>query len=226
MIILLPPSEGKCADGGRGAFRELHPELVGETRTVLKHLRGLDTAALGKFYGIKNEEKAPAAHRLNLGVMKAGGVCALERYTGVVYSHLDYGSLCAKKRAARRIYVVSGMFGLIAGNTLIPNYKLPMNSWLARYWLECNTERLGNFRGSKTVLSLLPKSYSRAIGMDGAIHVRFKVGGGRKLAGHFGKSIKGRFVRFLVENDIRSVKDFDGFEEDGFRFDGEDFIQG
>ncbi|MFP6598199.1 MAG: peroxide stress protein YaaA [Candidatus Hydrogenedentota bacterium] len=226
MIILLPPSEGKSVESGRGVFRDLHPELVRETKGVLKHLRGLDSETLGKFYCIKNPEKATEAHRLNLGVLKAGGMRALERNTGVVYGHLDYGSLRAKRRAIGRVHIVSGMFGLIPGGSLIPNYKLPMNTWLARHWRESNTERLQKLRGRQAVLSLLPASYSKAIGVDDAIHVRFKVGGGKKLAGHFGKAIKGRFVRYLIENDITSMKGFDGFVEDGFRFDGTDFIQG
>lgn len=225
MLILLPPSVGKSAEAGTGVFQDAHPELVGDTRLVLKHLRSLDDSTAARFYGTRTSEKTADAHKLNLSVLKAGGVCALERYTGVVYKHIDYATLRAKKRATRRIYVVTGMFGLISGGTKIPNYRLPMNAWLAKYWRECNMQRLHSLRGNKSVLSLLPQSYSKAISLSNTVHVEFKIKGSRKLAGHSGKAIKGRFVRFLIDNDINTVADFCGFDEDGFRFNGTDFVQ-
>ena len=225
MLILLPPSEGKLSDAGRGVFGDLNPKLVQGVKPVLKHLRSLDGDAVGKFYGVKKAEKAQEAHRLNLGVLKHGGVRALERYTGVVYQHLEYATLRAKRQADRRVLVVSGMFGLIDGGCRIPNYKLPMNAWLARYWVETNTRRLDELSGKRKVVSLLPQSHAKALSLDGVMHVQFKVAGGKKLAGHFGKAIKGRFVRFLLENNVTSVKDFGDFREDEFRFDGTDFIQ-
>lgn len=227
MLILLPPSEGKSDAEGEGVFRELHPELERDTKGVLKHLRGLKGDAVGKFYGIKDAAKAKAVHRGNLAVLKSGGLRAVERYTGVVYVHADFGTIRARKRVESQVQVVSGMFGLISSGTAIPYYKLPMNAWLARYWREINTKRLAEARGKMNVLSLLPQAYSRALALDldDVVEVQFKVGGGKKLAGHFGKAIKGRFVRYLIENDVKSSKDFDGFTEDGFRFDGTNFVQ-
>ena len=44
-------------------------------------------------------------------------------------------------------------------------------------------------------------------------------------AGHFGKSVKGEFVRFLAQNQVKSIKDFKDFEYDGFKWDGKNFIK-
>jgi len=79
--------------------------------------------------------------------------------------------------------------------------------------------------GRRPVLSLLPQAYAKAVDLNGAINVDFRVQGGRKAAGHSGKAIKGKFVRFLIENDIVSAKDFGEFREEGFRFDGTNFVQ-
>ena len=117
------------------------------------------------------------------------------------------------------------MFGLISGGTSIPEYKLPLNTWLRNYWLPINTERLATLNKKGLIISLLPQSYAKAVHSDEAIHVDFKLGGGKKLTGHFGKAIKGKFGRFLIDNDIQSLKDFSEFSEDGFSFDGEHFIQ-
>lgn len=225
MIVLLPPSEGKSASPGKGKFQKLHPDLFADAGPVLKHLAKLPKSKVGAFVGVKVPEKALDARAKDLSIGDAGCVPALERYTGVVYVHLDYASLNAKKRACSRLYIVSGLLGVISGGTSIPDYKLPINPWLAKYWRETNTERIRAAAKKKPVISLLSQSYTKAHGFEGAVHVDFKVQGGKKSAGHFGKAIKGRFVRFLIENDVKKIADFDGFTEDGFHFDGTDFVQ-
>jgi hypothetical protein len=225
MIILLPPSEGKAATGGTGAFEKLHPELAPDVKAILKHLKGLSAADRAKFLGIKDAAKAKAAAALNADVLKAPCLPALERYTGVVYQHLDPASLKRKRAAQTRIHVVSGLFGLIPGGARIPAYKAPINPWLTRYWRDTNAERLAKAAKKKTVLSLLSQSYAKALPLDGALTVDFRVQGGKKAAGHFGKAIKGKFVRFLIENTITDPADFDAFTEDDYRFDGTNFVQ-
>lgn len=225
MIVLLPPSEGKSADAGNGSFGDLHPDLLKDALPVLKHLRSLKGAELGKFLGIKQPDKAAESQKKNLTIAKAGCLPALERYTGVVYGHLDYASLKAKKRAASRLVIVSALFGAIPGGAHIPDYKLSMNPWLVKYWKPINTVRIAALAKNGPVLSILSQSYAKALDIDGLIQVDFKVQGGKKSAGHFGKAIKGRFVRFLIENDIKRVGDFDGFTEEGYRFNGTDFVQ-
>ena len=224
MLILLPPSEGKAPGGETPDAGD--PKQMEETRGVLKYATRLKASERRRFYGAKNDDKAREAHALNVEAMSAPCLTALERYTGVVYQNLDYTSLSNKRAARSRIYIVSGLFGLIAGGVRIPRYKMPINGWLARYWRDINAARLAEARGRKMVLSLLPLSYAKAIVADELIQVNFLVQGGAKPAGHFGKAIKGKFVRYLVTNKVTNPKDFSGFREDGFQFDGENFIQG
>ena len=225
MLILLPPSEGKAQAGGDLAFAECHPELLAETKAVLKHVNSLSADARMKFFALKTKEKATACHALNQSALKAPVLPAVERYTGVVYQHLDYRTLKKKRAAEKRIFVVSGLFGVTGGGTKIPPYKMPINPWLIRYWKEINTNRLKKAASGKKVLSLLPQAYAKAIDLDDAISVDFRVQGGKKAAGHSGKAIKGRFVRFLIENNVTSKKDFAQFKENDFRFDGTNFVQ-
>ena len=139
MLILLPPSEGKAQAGGDLAFAECHPELLAETKAVLKHVNSLSADARMKFFALKTKEKATACHALNQSALKAPVLPAVERYTGVVYQHLDYRTLKKKRAAEKRIFVVSGLFGVTGGGTKIPPYKMPINPWLIRYWKEINT---------------------------------------------------------------------------------------
>ena len=225
MYILLPPSEGKSSEPGSTSYTEACAAQVDDTLGVLRHLKRLKAGERMKFYGASTPEKTKAAHALNLSALEAPGLPAIERYTGVVYTHIEPGTLPRKAAAGKRLLIVSGLFGLIAGCTPIPEYKLPMNPWLAKYWRETNTARLATLAQDKPVLDLLSQTYRKAVDYPALVTVDFRVQGGKKPAGHFGKAIKGRFVRWLLENNVRNVKDFDGFTEDGYRFDGANFVQ-
>jgi uncharacterized protein len=226
MLILLPPSESKSPDLGEGVFRVLEPDLVKDVEGVLRHLRHVKKSDRPGLYKTKDAVKAERFHQLNLDVLEAPCLPALERYAGVVYENFDYASLRCRKRASASIYIVSGMFGLIGGGRRIPDYKLPLDPWLTKYWRDINTQRLAAIAQGIPVLSLLPQTHAKAIGYTNLLTVDFKTAGGKKSAGHFGKAIKGKFVRWLVMNDIQGVESFKDFEEDGYRWDGKDFVQG
>ena len=49
--------------------------------------------------------------------------------------------------------------------------------------------------------------------------------GKKTAAGHFGKAVKGKFIRYIAQNKIVSTDDFGGFEYEGFNWDGESFIK-
>jgi hypothetical protein len=225
VFVLLPPSEGKSDAAGTGTFGKAQPDEVADTEGVLRHLKRLKVAERLKFYGIKDADKCGAAHKRNLAALEAGTLPAIQRYTGVVYQHLDYDGLRQKAYARKHLLVVSALFGLIEGGTGIPDYKLSMNPWLARYWKEENTARLAALTRGKPVVNLLSQTYAKAIDTPDALNVDFRVQGGKKSAGHFGKAIKGRFVRWLVENKVKEPADFAGFTDDGYRWNGTDFIQ-
>jgi hypothetical protein len=224
MIILLPPSEAKLAEGGKGIFSDHREDQVPEVEKVLKYVKRLKVSEQAKVYKMKPGPKIKAAHQINLDALNSPVMPALQRYTGVVYQFIDYETLKLKRAAQSRLYIVSAMFGLISGGTKIPNYKLSMTPWLTKHWRNINVRRFEALK-KQPVLSLLSTEFQKALPIENLLHVDFRVQGGKKAAGHFGKAIKGRFVRFLIENKINNVKDFSGFTEDGYKFDGTNFIQ-
>jgi len=223
MIILLPPSEAKLADGGDDTFQNHHEDLVPDTKKVLTYIKKLKVAEQHKIYKMKDKAKVKAAHQANLSALTSPAMPALQRYTGVVYQYIDYESLKQKRAAQKRLYVVSALFGLINGGTHIPNYKLGMTPWLAKHWRDINVQRFEALK-KQPVLSLLSGDFQKALPID-VDFVDFRVQAGKKAAGHFGKAIKGRFARFLIENKITHKKDFAAFTEDNYKFDGTNFIQ-
>lgn len=224
MFVLIPPSEGKAGDE-KPSKQCLAPALVKDSKGVLAHLKGLSPAEQQKFYGVKQTDKAALVHAMNLKSAKAPAIPAIERYTGVVYQHLDFQSLRQKAYARKKLLFISAYFGLIPAGEAIPNYKLPINTWLVKYWRDLNSARLEALAKGKPVLNLLSQSYAKAVQYEHLITVDFRVAGGKKSAGHFGKAIKGKFLRYLMENKVSRVDDFDGFREDGYRWDGSNFVQ-
>ena len=90
---------------------------------IVRLLELIDNEDLKSIYGT-SQEKAELFHRQNEDIFKSHCAPAIERYTGVVYEHLDWVSLSknAKKYMEKHVLIFSGLFGMVKPNTLIPDY--------------------------------------------------------------------------------------------------------
>ena len=78
------------------------------------------------------------------------------------------------------------------------------------------------------IFDLLPQVYRKAYTPNkNVVKVEFIVEnkGKKTSAGHYGKAVKGKFIKFLSENHITNINDFKGFKYDDFKWDGEHFIK-
>ncbi len=209
LIVLLPPSEGKT-DGGTGKpFSELHP-------VTLELLGRIAKSDPEKLYSARKQE----AEKLNAAVQKAPTMPAIERYSGVVYDALSYETLENKKWIEEHVRIVSGLFGLVTPKQLIPNYKLPITKLsAAKLWLP--HQHLKDY----FVIDLLPKAHKKAVSYDEGVEIEFtRMRNGKTVsAGHAGKTIKGKFVRWMAEHNISEVDDMYAFAEDGYSWNGKSF---
>lgn len=218
IIILIPPSEGKVENGKFDCLDDWDPitlELLGR----LKDYSG----DLGKLYGVKGKalEKAKL---VNSKIRECKTLPAIERYSGVVYNGIDYSSIKNKKLFEERVFILSGLFGLINFKKLIPDYKFKIDFFGAdKLW----KEKISIFLKDYYVIDLLPIAHRKAVSYEDGIAVEFVVvkEGYRKSAGHEGKLVKGKFVRWLIENSVESIERFSEFNEDGYGWDGEKFIK-
>ena len=137
---------------------------------------------------------------------------AHERYTGVVWQHLDPATLTrvARARAESGVVAVSGLLGLVGFDDPVPDYRckmgasLPPLGKLSRWWRPRLTEALAARIGTATVVDLLPEEHAaaldRALLAEAARHylrVEFTDGGGR-AAGHGAKAAKGLAARAVL----------------------------
>ncbi len=218
LIILIPPSEGKVEDGKFDCLKKFDKI----TERLLEELNSYG-GDLGKFYGLK-DNALEKVKEINRKIKIAKTLPAIERYSGGVYKGIDYNSIKNKKLFDERIYILSGLFGLINCKKLIPNYKFKIDFFNAsKLW----KEKITSFLKDYYVIDLLPLAHRKAVSYGDGIEVEFIVikDGEKRFAGHEGKLIKGNFVRWLIENNIQNVDEFRNFNEDGYKWDGERFIK-
>lgn len=218
ILILIPPSEGK-QKGGSYTPINLN-ELQECMLEKLEHYTGDHSHLLGV-----KEKALEQAILANNTIRTSLTLPAIKRYTGVVYQGINYDDMSesAKKYCNKHVRIMSALFGLIEPLTLIPNYKFKIGTLGAtKFWGENN-----NIDKKYFVIDLLPKSHKKAVTYDTGIQIDFyrKRFGAIAPAGHEGKLVKGKFVRWLCEQQCFNKHQLKDFKEDGYRWTGKYFLK-
>jgi len=229
MKILIPPSEGKARVKSTNIiFSGTNFKFEKPVNQVVRLLELIDDEDLRSVYGT-SPEKALGFHRQNQDIFNSPCAPAVERYTGVVYEHIEWATLSekAKKYMDEYVIIFSGLFGMLTPMTPIPDYKLKMNVLsLQHHWNPILSEAL---QDEKPIIDLLPQVHRKAYkpNKKNVTPVDFLIinKGKKTAAGHFGKAVKGEFIRHMAENNVTSVDEFSSFEYDGFKWDGTSFIK-
>lgn len=218
MLILLPPSEGKFTPV-RGRPLDLSTlsfgELTETRRALLDALVRLsrdDAGVAMRSLGLAPGQAADVAR--NAGLPEAATATAGRVYTGVLYDSLGLETLstAAKRRAASRLAICSGLFGLLRVGDRIPWYRLPGGSSLpgvgtvASAWREPLGAVLTRHLERELVVDLRSGTYAGfwrapvAARRFVTVRVLQEVDGVRSVVSHFNKATKGRLVRGLLED--------------------------
>ena len=213
-VILLPPSEGK-AEGGTprskwkpnsGTFAAQLGARRGDVAAALAAAGGGNAALLG--VGGKHLDRARAA---NSALVGAPALPAAERYTGVVWDHLDLAGMTTAQRARAlpRIIVPSGVMGACTADDPVPDYRLKMGARLgglggtmAKWWHDAVSDAINGYARGCVVIDLLPNEHRAAYTADHDVvadHVVVDlVTPTGKAGGHDAKAAKGRLARHLL----------------------------
>ncbi|MEI8398728.1 MAG: peroxide stress protein YaaA [Ilumatobacteraceae bacterium] len=149
------------------------------------------------------------AQSSNMQIVGAPCLPAWQRYTGVVWDHLDLASLTATQRNAfiKRIIVPSGLLGLVRADDPLPDYRLKMGARLApfgtmsKWWNEPITDALVAVVKKKLVVDLLPNEHRAAINwelLDNVVRIDLVSHSGAVVGGHNAKAAKGLLARHLL----------------------------
>lgn len=224
-IILLPPSEGKAAGGDTSNKWSATAGVFGsaletQRKAIVEQLRK-SKGGDQKLLGVGGQHLA-RAQSVNASLLSAT-LPAWQRYTGVVWDHLDLASMTAAKRKTftQRIIVPSGLAGLVRADDPLPDYRLKMGARFApfglmsKWWRDAMTEALVSVVKKKVVIDLLPNEHRAALTMSeisGIVRVDLVAHSGGIVGGHNAKAAKGLLAQHLLttgdENVVRSVKAF------------------
>ncbi len=209
MLVLLPPSESK-ATRPRGAA--LRPE--GLSLPQLAPQRGRVAEALAAVSGRPDAARvlgvSPALQEeidRNTRLPTAPTLPARDLYTGVLYDALDLASLdpAASRRAARRLVVVSALYGAVRTTDRLAPYRLSMAvnlpgvGPLATAWRPHLEEVLPSVAGRGLVVDCRSSTYAAAWTPRGPLAERWvavRVPG----ATHMAKHTRGLVARALCED--------------------------
>ncbi|MEP6625254.1 MAG: peroxide stress protein YaaA [Acidimicrobiia bacterium] len=228
VVVLLPPSEGKAAGGAgpgwappTGRFAELAPRRL-RVANALKRARGGNARMLGATGTL-----LATARATNRALVDAPTLPAWQRFTGVVWEHLDPAGLGARGlgRARDGVIVVSAVTGLSAWDDPVPDFRLkfsaalPPMGRLAAFWREPLSAVLNHHLTGRVVVDLLPNEHREAWTPEPARYTLVRpvlATQDGKPAGHAGKATKGRLARALLQSgDVaRTLAAFDPGELD------------
>ena len=213
-VILLPPSESKAEHGrprtkwksSSGEFGKQFSGARDELIRAIDKVGGGNAAILGAKGALL--ERAKGANRSLVG---APTLPAFERYSGVVWKHMDLESMTSAQRAKalEHIVVISGLLGAVGGADPVPNYRLKMSANLApmgtlsRWWQGPLSEVLNERLSGCAVVDLLPQIHRLAYAPDLEVlgdYLRIEIDEvGGNAGGHDAKAAKGRLARHILD---------------------------
>jgi cytoplasmic iron level regulating protein YaaA (DUF328/UPF0246 family) len=212
VLVLLPPSETKCADGDGPPLRLDalgHPVLEPLRRQLVDEVIELAGDVPASRAALELSPLQDAEITRNATLWSSPTLPALRRYTGVLYDALDAGSLrgAAAGRAQRRLVVASALFGLLRATDPVPAYRLsagsalPGRPTLPARWRPVLDPLLAALAAGETVVDLRSGAYAALGRVPGAVTVNVvaeRADGTRSVISHLNKAHKGRLARVLA----------------------------
>ncbi len=221
MLLLLPPSEGKCAPppGHRLDLARLSfPSLTPGRRTALAALIDLcrDEPVALRALGLSARQRDEVAQ--NRLLTRAPVDAAVRVYTGVLYEALDPGSLTPAhlRRLDAHVAIASALWGLVRPLDPIPAYRLSAGrtvpGLVAGLWREPIGDVLRNQPGP--IVDLRSGAYRTLAPLPTDVdavtaRILLERDGDLSVVSHHNKAVKGRLVRAIARSRraIRTVED-------------------
>lgn len=161
---------------------------------------------------------------------------AVYAFNGDVYNGLDAYSFSKSqvKLLQEKLFILSGLYGLLKPLDMIQPYRLEMGTNLENsigknlydFWRDKITTKLNEqMQKGEVLVNLASNEYFKAINKKQLnakiITPIFKdyKNGKLKVISFFAKKARGMFARFVIENGIETVEDLKSFDVERYQFD-------
>jgi cytoplasmic iron level regulating protein YaaA (DUF328/UPF0246 family) len=217
----MPPSQKKASGGRRAQHKGAFDEALDVPR---RRVRDALATFIANASTRELETTLQARGPLLAQALGATNDCLSEhaqlmpswhRYQGVVWIHLDPGSLSPAQR--RQIMVPSALYGLNSGDDFIADYRLKMNvglsplGSLARFWKPHLTSLLAQGPKNVTIVNFLPQEHAASLDFASlskshrVVHVHFVASDESRAVGHDAKAVKGVVARRIVTDGLSAL---------------------
>ncbi|WP_330444078.1 peroxide stress protein YaaA [Flavobacterium sp. C4GT6] len=161
---------------------------------------------------------------------------AVYAFNGDVYTGLDAYTIPVSKlnKLQDSLRILSGLYGLLKPLDLIQPYRLEMGTQmpvedsknLYEFWKKTITQALNDeLKDDELFINLASKEYFDAVDTKAlkvpVITPEFKdyKDGKLKMISFFAKKARGMMVRYIIDNNVRSLNGLKGFDYEGYKFD-------
>jgi uncharacterized protein len=160
---------------------------------------------------------------------------AIYAFTGAVFQGIDVNSLDEKKipLLQDRLRILSGLYGLLKPLDLIQPYRLEMGTKLKvgrkdnlyKFWDDTLANSLNNeLEENELLINLASTEYFKALPkkvlkapMITPVFKDFK-NGQYKTIMTYAKIARGLMVRYIIENNVKTIEELKGFNVENYRF--------
>lgn len=244
MIHLLSPAKSLDFDSTPSTKDCTAPHFLKDAETLVKKLKSSSKKKVQELMSISNalaelntQRYKTWEGRTELSELSRQAIFA---FTGDVYQGLDAKTLTEEnlQYAQEHLMILSGMYGALKPLDIMEPYRLEMGTKLKvgkadnlyQFWQDKPTDLLNERleqQESQVVVNLASNEYFKVINtkkLNGElINPEFKdeKNGKYKIISFYAKKARGYMSRYLIENEISSIKDIEGFDVAGYRFNGD-----
>ena len=217
MKILLAPSETKKPGGEKPfylaslLFDALLPYRNKLLHSYINILQKGDMKELSKMFGFKKESDILSYKK---DIVHEPAIKAIERYTGVAFDHLGYGTLDEKAKTYIDSHVIlfSNLFGVLRASDCIPDYRLKQGETVGdirveKFYSEPLEKLLDDYLGEEEILDLRAGFYDKFY-KPSKPYTTLKFVKEGKVVSHWAKAYRGIVLREIAKTGIESLEAF------------------
>jgi cytoplasmic iron level regulating protein YaaA (DUF328/UPF0246 family) len=236
--IVLSPAKSLDWETPLPTSEYTHPAFLPEAERLGKELQKKSQRSLSKLMNLSTalaELNWARNQNFSWPQSTANARPAVYSFNGDVYQGLDMGSFPLEKLSLLqdRVWILSGLYGLLRPLDLIQPYRLEMGTSLRvntrknlyEYWKKKLTAHVNQeLTGEDLLVNLASKEYFSALDAKQLkaeiVTPQFRElkNGKLQMVSFFAKQARGKMARFIVEHELQKAEDLLGFDVDGYRY--------
>jgi hypothetical protein len=238
MKIIISPAKSLDFESKVPTSLHTQPRFLEQSEKLHKKLKTLSKSKLSELMKISDDLAALNYDRnqtWETPFTVENSKQAIYAFTGEVFRGIDVNSLDDKKLPIlqERLRILSGLYGLLKPLDLIQPYRLEMGTRLQvgktenlyKFWDDSVAEALNSELeedellinlASSEYFKVLPKKVLK-VPMITPVFKDFK-NGEYKIVMTYAKKARGLMVRFIIDNNVKTIEELKGFNVDKYRF--------